>query len=223
MEAITKYIIDGIENIKKLKIRLKNYAVYGDTKIVFKYDTGKLFKGHHGSVVTTPNSLKHVTSLYNYSCTQIVTPKKGKLKLDVMHYYYFKPTYWLINKQEAFLSLLAKNKGLNLSSHFMCENENYKFDIGYSPVITYCESFDDCLSMYTHSEMIDFKEELRRKGRKILDVIKKMSDEEFYEEVISYNKELISANEKKQSIGISTGTVMGCVYAPPILINFLVN
>ena len=204
METITKYIIDGVESIKKLKLRLKNYAIYGNTKIVFKYDAGKLFKGHHGSVVTTPNSLKHTTSLYNYCCTQIVTPKKGKLKLDVIHHYYFNQSHWLVNKQEAFLSSLAKNKGLNVYPNFRCENENYTFDIGYSPVITCCESFDDCLSMYTHSEMIDFKEELRRKGRKVLDVIKKMSDEEFYEEVISYNKELISAIEKKQSMNIST-------------------
>ena len=204
MENITKYIIDGVESIKKLKIRLKNYAVYGDTKIVFKYDTGKLFKGHHGSVLTTPNSLKHTTSLYNYCCMQIVTPKKSKLKLDVMHHYYFNSTHWLVNKQEIFLHLLAKHKGLNICANFICENQNYKLDIGYNPVITCCESFNDCLSMYTHSEMIDFKKELRRKGRKVLDTIKKMSDEQFYEEVISYNKELISAIEKKQSMNIST-------------------
>lgn len=202
METITKYIIDGVESIKKLKLRLKNYALYGDTKIVFKYDNGRLFKGHNGSVVTTPNSLKHVTSLYNYSCTQIVTPKKGKLKLDVIHHYYFKPTYWLVNKQENFVSSLARDKGLNASSNFICENENYKFDIGYVPVITCRESFDNCLSMYTHSEMIDFKAELLRKGRKVLDVIKRMSDEEFYEEIVSYNKELISVAEKGKGFAL---------------------
>lgn len=200
METITKYIIDGVESIKKLKLRLKNYALYGDTKVVFKYDNGRLFKGHNGSVMTSSNTLKHTTSLYNYCCTQIITPKKGKLKLDVIHHYYFNPTHWLVNKQENFVSSLARDKGLNVSSNFTCENENYKFDIGYVPVITCRESFNDCLDMYTHSEMIDFKGKLHAKGRKVLDVIKKMSDKEFYEEVTSYNKELISVIRKKQDL-----------------------
>jgi hypothetical protein len=58
----------------------------------------------------------------------------------------------------------------------------------------YKETYESFRDLYGHKQMIDTKIGLNKKARLLLNKIKSMSDEEFFEQVTAFN-----ANEKPKS------------------------
>ena len=160
---------------------------------VFKFDSWKLFKGHSGHITVTDRTLCFETQIFNYRCHQWIN-NTDNMALKVRHQLFVNPTKWLTDRLNAFeKNLVAKNM-YKAYPKFVCVYGNYTFVLEHHSHIMYKETYESFHDLYSHKQMIDTRIGLNKKARLLLNKIKAMSDEEFFEQVIAFN-----ANKKLKS------------------------
>lgn len=173
--------------------RSKNRHSEFEYRTVFKFDSWKLFKGHSGHITVTDRTLCFETQIFNYRCHQWIN-NTDNMALKVRHQLFVNPTKWLTDRLNAFeKNLVAKNM-YKAYPKFVCVYGNYTFVLEHHSHIMYKETYESFHDLYSHKQMIDTRIGLNKKARLLLNKIKSMSDEEFFEQVIAFN-----ANEKPKS------------------------
>ena len=173
--------------------RSKNRHSEFEYRTVFKFDSWKLFKGHSGHITVTDRTLCFETQIFNYRCHQWIN-NTDNMALKVRHQLFVNPTKWLTDRLNAFeKNLVAKNM-YKAYPKFVCVYGNYTFVLEHHSHIMYKETYESLHDLYSHKQMIDTRIGLNKKARLLLNKIKAMSDEEFFEQVIAFN-----ANKKLKS------------------------
>lgn len=173
--------------------RSKNRHSEFEYRTVFKFDSWKLFKGHSGHITVTDRTLCFETQIFNYRCHQWIN-NTDNMALKVRHQLFVNPTKWLTDRLNAFeKNLVAKNM-YKAYPKFVCVYGNYTFVLEHHSHIMYKETYESFHDLYSHKQMIDTRIGLNKKARLLLNKIKAMSDEEFFEQVIAFN-----ANKKLKS------------------------
>ena len=176
--------------------RSKNRHSEFEYRTVFKFDSWKLFKGHSGHITVTDRTLCFETQIFNYRCHQWIN-NTDNMALKVRHQLFVNPTKWLTDRLNAFeKNLVAKNM-YKAYPKFVCVYGNYTFVLEHHSHIMYKETYESFHDLYSHKQMIDTRIGLNKKARLLLNKIKAMSDEEFFEQVIAFNanKKLKSAHQ----------------------------
>lgn len=189
MDIISKLkrkILIASEIISRSKKRHSEF----DYRIVFRFDSWKLFKGHSGQVTVTDRTLCFETQIFNYRCHQWIN-NTDNMALKLRHQLFINPTRWLTDKLNAFEKNLVAKNIYKAYPKFVCVHGNYTFVLEHHCHITYKETYESFHDLYSHKQMIDTRIGLNKKARLLLNKIKAMSDEEFFEQVIAFN-----ANEK---------------------------
>lgn len=160
-----------------------------DYRTVFRFDAWKLFKGHSGNITVTNRMLCFDTSIFSYRCHQWIS-NTGDQSLHINHRLFFPPTKWLSSRLDSFEANLTKYKLYHGHPKFVCEFEDYTFCLEYHSHITLFEKYPSFKSLNNHAQMISVRNKLNKRGRRLLNVIKNMSDEEFFTQVLAYNPDI---------------------------------
>lgn len=168
-------------------------------RTVFRFDAWKLFKGHSGHISVTNRTICFETQIFGYRIHQWIN-NTGNMSLHIRHQLWLPPAKWLSNKLTEFEKNLTKNSVYKGYPRFICKFEEYTFCLDHHSHITFVEEYPSFKKLYNHGQMITMKAKLYKRARKALNIIKNMSDEEFFAQVLAYNLDAKPDNTGFQGI-----------------------
>jgi hypothetical protein len=165
-------------------------------KNVLRFDKGKLYRGHEGSLVVSKDNIALTSKFYNCTTTQRYSIRDNKLYISFhMHRNYakwFAPYFNHAHKLYESRCMIAKLNGYSINYRDNRNQErnvvgNLQYEFVYMPTVTFNLTFDNLDGFMNSYDIIAINRNLRGVMSKATSRLKEMGEEMFANNLCAMN------------------------------------